>query len=331
MIRLLARTVWSLGKVALAFAVAWPVFLGLTRECEDEAARRDIARAAQGGRIEQLADAAIRGGDLDAAQGLVDLARTVQVPVPAALVDRLGAARAKAETPAAKAERCASGVFAGAMTDETAMLCTIVADFTVIGDLRDLAIQGAAWAAGRDYDGVILGLSAVGLGATAVTAASAGTAAPAKAGLSLVKAARRAGHVPPALSRSLATEARLAVRGGGSARLTRAVNTVDDVRREQGAMEAARMLRYAGTVEEIGTVAQMYARFGRLARPVMMLTGKTSIHAFKAGYKLLPTLLPSAALLACSALLLALGLALRGAIERRAPDVAGRARVEPVL
>ena len=132
----------------------------------------------------------------------------------------------------------------------------------------------------------------------------------------MVKAAKRAGQVPPALGKAVAAELRVVAKGGSPLRLTRAAGAVDAVRAEHGTGEAMRMLRFAGSVDDLGDVASMYGRFGRLARPVMALTGKTSIHAFKAGYKLTPILLPSLTMLAGGVLALLLGLSLHRRVER---------------
>ncbi len=324
MIGFAVRSCGRLAAALLAFAVAWPFYMGFARQSVDEAVRAALDEALLAGRGDELARAALDRGDVDDASALADLARGLGRPLAEGVLAKLEAARAAEGRAGAGLQRCAEGALFGTMRDAASAACMLAVDFTVLGDLRDIAIQGGAWAAGRDYDRVILGLSAVGLGATALSAATAGAATPARAGLSLAKAARRAGQVPPALLRAVATELRLVAAGGDAARLARAAGAVDAVRREHGAIEAARMLRHAGTLDELGDVAGMYGRFGHMARPVMALTGRTSIHAFKAGYKVLPTVGPTVLLLVGSALLLVLGLALRGAIERSEPR-----RIEP--
>lgn len=316
MLGLAARSLRRLATALFAFAVAWPFYLGLERQTEDEAARAALDKSLRQGKAEALAAEAIARDELDDAEGYVALAQRLGRPVTQALRDRLEAAQRAQDDPAARWRRCAAGALGGAMTDPVSAFCTLAADFTLLGDLRDLASQGGAWAAGRDYDRVIVALSAAGLGATALSAATAGTAAPARAGLSLLKGARRAGHMPPALARAVGTELRVVAEGGDAARLMRATGAVDAVRREHGALEATRMLRHARSLDEIGSVAGMYGKFGRLARPVMALTGKTSIHAFKAGYKIMPSLAGPIALLLAAALALLAGLAFRERIER---------------
>src|SRR6185503_15842919 len=92
--------------------------------------------------------------------------------------------------------------FTADMNTTTSIACMVAADFTSLGDLRDIVIQGNALAADQEYDPIVLGLSVVGLAATGVTVLTAGGGGPAKAGLSVMKAAKRASILSPGLVRS---------------------------------------------------------------------------------------------------------------------------------
>ncbi len=105
-----------------------------------------------------------------------------------------------------------AGTLAGAVT----------ADFFVIGDIRDLTIQSGRWIAGEEVDVFILSLSAVGLGLTAATIASAGGAGPIKAGASVIKAGKRAGVLSARLTRQLGERVARAI---PPARLRRELDT----------------------------------------------------------------------------------------------------------
>ncbi len=97
--------------------------------------------------------------------------------------------------------------FAGAVTGDgssaAAIAGSIAADFTPYGDLRDLTREGIDYSNGEDVDAFILSISAVGLALTAGTYLSAGTAAPAKLGVSLIKKAAKAGKLTPGFRRAL--------------------------------------------------------------------------------------------------------------------------------
>jgi hypothetical protein len=92
---------------------------------------------------------------------------------------------------------------------------------------------------------------------------------------------------------------------------------VNAVRREFGGAEAAKMLRFAGTADDVGEIAKVYGKFGRKARPIMELTGKTTLSAFKAGYKVTAVVGTQFALILGSGFAILLALGLRRATMRR--------------
>ncbi len=181
------------------------------------------------------------------------------------------------------ASRGARDAIQGAVTgraDTTGQLAGAVAsDFFVLGDLRDIAIQGGNWVSDKPVDVFVLALSGVGVALTATTVATAGGSAPLKVGASVIKAAKRAGRlsagfaahiertlfeaVPPArlkdaLARNLSAPTLL---GDRSRAVTRAFETsvdpagyaklrdqLDDVRAVSGAVSplgAVRLLEHA--------------------------------------------------------------------------------------
>ena len=79
----------------------------------------------------------------------------------------------------------------------------IASDLFVIGDIRDLAIAAHDYANGNSVDEVVVVISAIGVGITAGTYASAGGAAPVRIGASILKAAKKAKGLSPSFVRSL--------------------------------------------------------------------------------------------------------------------------------
>jgi hypothetical protein len=102
-------------------------------------------------------------------------------------------------SPLGAATRGAGDVVAGAVTgradNPSQMAGAITSDFFVLGDLRDIGVQGARWVNGEPVDVFVLTLSGVGVALSAGTAATAGAASPARAGASVIKAAKRAGKL----------------------------------------------------------------------------------------------------------------------------------------
>ena len=142
---------------------------------------------------------------------LTDLARERSVELPPNLVDRLQVLRAQDSGLLATAQNCAACVMdAAACTVSLLLLCRAPVDLTPVGDVAGIVRAGTAHLAGTEIDEVDLGLSIVGLGATALVLFSGGTSLSVKAGAGLAKVARGAGRLSDGLSGLI----RVAVRDG---------------------------------------------------------------------------------------------------------------------
>jgi hypothetical protein len=90
------------------------------------------------------------------------------------------------------AKRFATGLVTGE-ADDVASPARLPAIF-VFGDIRDVVREGKRLAMGEEADQLVLGLASAGLVVTAATYVSAGGATPVRAGLSMVKDARKVGR-----------------------------------------------------------------------------------------------------------------------------------------
>ena len=157
---------------------------------------------------------------------LTELASARRIDLPPDLVDRLQMQRAADTGLLATAQSCAACVMdAGACTVNLLLLCRAPVDLTPVGDLAGIARAGAAHLAGTEIDEIDLGLSIVGLGATALVLFSGGSSLSVKAGAGLAKVARGAGR----LSEGLSGLIRVAVRDGVDWARLPAVRTADDL------------------------------------------------------------------------------------------------------
>ena len=161
-----------------------------------------------------------------------------------------------------------SGGIAGAATGEgssaAAIAGSIAADFTPYGDLRDLTREGIDYSTGEDVDGFILSISAVGLALTAGTYLTAGTAAPAKLSVSLIKKAAKAGKLTPGFRRVLKSSIDDAVGKGvgqaNSGAFRKIVSDTGAVTKATNGATALRLLKHVDTpkdLERIRVVAEI--------------------------------------------------------------------------
>jgi hypothetical protein len=150
--------------------------------------------------IEQNIEAALAANDADLASSFVDLAGEKNISLPDELSRRVGDAVAEANSTSHFAKRFASGLVTGNADDAASMSGTVAGDLFVFGDIRDVVRESKHLVMGEETDRLVLGLAAAGLAVTAATYVSIGGVAPVRAGLTLVKDARKVGRLGEGLT-----------------------------------------------------------------------------------------------------------------------------------
>jgi hypothetical protein len=246
-------------------------------------------------------EAALAAGDVDLAQSFVDLAEERRLAVPPELIERVAAANAALAQVTRAAGSFAHGLVTGEPDDLVGFAGTTLGDLFVFGDVRDALREGSRLASGQAADELLLGLACVGLAVTAGTYATIGAGAPARVGLSVIKAARKTGRMGPQLAawtgRSLRdivdaaalrgvslTNPVLAVRTARSAvKLNRAdglVRFVGDIGRVQskaGTRAALDGVRLAERPRDMARIAKLAERKGSKTRAILKLLGRGAI------------------------------------------------------
>src|SRR5439155_20344841 len=106
------------------------------------------------------------------------------------------------------ARRFATGLVTGNAEDVASLSGTVAGDLFVFGDIRDVVREAKHLVMGEDTDRLVLGLATVGLAVTAATYISVGGVAPVRAGLTLVKDARKVGRLGEGLTQWAGRSAR---------------------------------------------------------------------------------------------------------------------------
>jgi len=239
-------------------------------------------------------EAALAANDADLAQSFVDLAATRNVAIDPVLRERVTSATAEAATTRHKAKSFARGFITGEPDDMAALAGTAVGDLFVFGDIRDALREGKRLAAGEQADELVLGLAAAGIAITAGTYLTFGAAAPARAGLTLVKVARKTGSLgaelaanigrmvrqagfsgaSPVLAVRAARDAVKVERAGGLLNLARDVGRVE---RAAGGRAAFDGLKVAKEPADVARVAKLAEKEGSRTRAILKLVGRGAI------------------------------------------------------
>ncbi|WP_284272276.1 hypothetical protein [Bradyrhizobium iriomotense] len=201
--------------------------------------------------VQQNIEAALAAHDADLANSFVELARDRSIALPDDLLSRVSDAVKEENSTAHFAKRFATGLVTGNADDVASLSGTVAGDLFVIGDVRDVVREGKHLAMGEETDRLVLGLAAAGLAVTAATYVSVGGAAPARAGLSLVKDARKVGRLGEGLAEWAGRSAREVV---DTPMLQNAVATGSVLRPGEtvSAIKAAFRVEKAGALVRLG-------------------------------------------------------------------------------
>jgi hypothetical protein len=231
-------------------------------------------------------EAALAANDPDLAASFVELAQARRVPLPVELLAQVEAAADAAAGVTAKAGAFARGLLTGEPDDLASLAGTAAGDLFVFGDIRDAVREGGRWAAGQEVDHLILGLSAAGLAVTAGTYAALGAPAPARIGLSLMKAARKTGRLGANMGESVARLTRVAAKGGRADGLVRLTRDVGRVQAKAGTRAALDTLKLADNPAELARVAKLAEKQGGKTRAVLKFLGRGAIMLTTAAWTL---------------------------------------------
>lgn len=265
---------WRIGLAVVAMAASAAAFAALlphAREAgalllaQDDPSRLSDIQLGSALRnndvIAQGVTQALDANDADLAKSFTDLARDRDLAVPSDVVRRVDAAVADENSTASVARRFTSGLVTGEADDMASLSGTVTGDLFVFGDIRDVVREGKRLVMGEDADRLVLGLASVGLAVTAATYVSVGGAAPVRAGLSMVKDARKVGRLGAGLTEWAGRSARGVVdapmlqQAVATASLTRPGQTISAVKAAFKAEKAGALVRLAKDVGRVGEKA----------------------------------------------------------------------------
>lgn len=192
-----------------------------------------------------------------------------------------------------------SGLVSGNSETPAAFAGSLAADLSVAGDIRDLYGELVKY---PDYDELTVVLAAAGIVATGATVVSGMNALPAKAGVSLLKSAKKAGKLPEPLQRELGAiasksvdmdAAREALRGAGKldgdatlaavrrvvrpdalSKVGEAATSFGTIAGKQGYRASLQTLGMAESTDDIRRLEKVSTRYGDGYRAVVQVTAK---------------------------------------------------------
>jgi hypothetical protein len=248
---------------------------------------------------------ALAAHDAGLAESFVELAKANNVPLPDELEQRVSEAAREESSASHFAKRFATGLVTGNADDAGSLSGTVAGDLFVFGDIRDIVRESKHLVMGEDTDRLVLGLATAGLAVTAATYVSVGGVAPLRAGLTLVKDARKVGRLgegltewagrsvretvdTPMLQNAVASSAvtrpgqtisaiAAAFRAEKAGALVRLAKDVGRVSEKAGARGALDTLKIAEGPEDVARAARLAEKSGGKTRAILKLLGRGAL------------------------------------------------------
>ncbi len=208
----------------------------------------------------------------------------------------------------------ATGFVSGKSSSVAGIAGAVGADFTVIGDVRDLYREYNHMQQGKDVNELIVILSGVGVGFTALTIGSLGSAAPAKSGVSLIKLAAKTrrlssrfqkhllkqgkkvfdwrlfsrllkeGKQPRSFTQSLKQiprAAKQAYHPNAVEPLKMIAKQINNVRKATSVSDALHLLKYVETTDDLRHLEKISLKYGTQTKGIMKLLGKGALRTVR--------------------------------------------------
>jgi len=188
------------------------------------------------------------------------------------------------------------------------LAASTTSDMLVVGDLRDITIEGRKMSSGNSYDKVTLGLASLGVGMTVIQVASAGGGTPLKVGTSILKFARKAGKLTKSFS-SLVTSkltksidfnklgridfSKVSKIQEGFKSFSRTIDfshtkklfeKVSILKKNTSSLDTVSLLKYVDDQKDLKKMVKLSDKFGKNTKGVLKVLGKGVL---KAGTKII--------------------------------------------
>ena len=201
----------------------------------------------------------------------------------------------------------ADGFLQGKSSNLSGIAGAVSADFTVVGDVRDLRKEYVKQQQGEEINKLIVILSGTGIGLTALTVGSLGTAAPAKTGASLMKIAVKSQRLTRGFQKQLlrlgqnvfdwSTFTRLAKQDKGLNNIRRAAQRayhpeaitplktmaiqVNNIRKSSSAADTLHLLKYVEKSDDLRQLEKITLKYGSQTKGLLKLVGKGALRTVR--------------------------------------------------
>jgi hypothetical protein len=184
----------------------------------------------------------------------------------------LDAIKLKREDYGYKAKKFLEGLTKGKSDEDIGKASAIASDFLVIGDVRDLSIEGKHYIDNEKVDNVIVALSSLGLLATASTFYTLGATSPIKTSISVLKYGKKVNKLPSWLSEQLIKEAKISNKTKSVDNLKDLLQPIYKLYDKVGLNQTLNLLKSTRSLKELKSFVTLSTRFGKKSSILLKIT-----------------------------------------------------------
>jgi hypothetical protein len=173
-----------------------------------------------------------------------------------------------------QSEKVAEGISKGTSDELSGQMAAIGSDFFVIGDIRDLALEGTHYFHHEEVDPVLVSLSTIGLVASASTLFTFGSSTVAKSAVSLLKLAHKSKRIPTWLNKYLLREAKQIRETKDITNIKPLFATLESIHKEVGLQETLKLLSHTQSFKELKGLSKLTKRYGKETNTLLKLSDK---------------------------------------------------------
>jgi hypothetical protein len=180
-----------------------------------------------------------------------------------------------------KKDKLIEGVTTGGSDENIGRISAIVSDFLVIGDIRDLSIEGNHYAHDKKVDKLMVALSSLGLLATGSTIYTLGATTPIKTSISFLKYGKKINKIPTWFQKALIEEAKIAKNSNSLKNISKLLAPMNKLYEKVGLNQTLNILKISKNAKELKALVNFSSRFGKKSHVLLTTTNNQALHYAK--------------------------------------------------
>lgn len=176
-----------------------------------------------------------------------------------------------------KTDKVYEGIVQGKSDENIGRVAAIASDFLVVGDIRDLTIEGMNYANDKQVDEFIVALSSLGLLATASTFYTLGATTPIKSSISVLKYGKRVNKIPFWFQKSLISHVKIAKETKSLKKIENLLTPIQKLYHNVGLNQTLLLLSKTRNIKDLQRFNKFTDRFKKKSKIFLKITDNKAI------------------------------------------------------